>query len=299
MLKKIFINFVFILLLLAIAEFFAFSILVFKYRENFYNAYIAGDPVSSLFPHVRLFHPDLYDKDYRRPLIGNNKTIFIFGCSFGFGDGLNDNQNFSGKLHKLTDYSVFNRSEGGVGPQVMLYQFESKKVLDLSDECDYIIYVYMPDHLRRNLMFRCFPFLYKVSVRYMLDKNDDLVFQTCPFLLANSNIYRLYEAALPEIYGEKYSLQLLYKLIEKSYKLSKEYYPNSKFILLNYGNDEDFSRELKLKLENLGVYVVSVSELTNKDLFKVEYQISKYDHHPNEKAWNEITPDFIKKFSMI
>lgn len=299
MLKKIFINLFFILIFIAIAEFIAFSILVFKYREHFYNAYKAGDPVSSLIPRVRLFHPNLYDKDYRRPLIGNNKTILIFGCSFGFGDGLNDNQNFSGKLHELTNYSVFNRSEGGIGPQLMLYQFESKKVLDLSEECDYIIYVYMFDHLRRNLMFRCFPFLYKVSVRYMLDKNGDLAFQTCPFLLANSNIYRIYESALPEIYGERYSLQLLYKLIEQSYKLSKEYYPNSKFILLNYGNDDEFSQELKVKLESLGVFVVSVSELTNKNLFTVEYQISKYDHHPNEKAWDEITPAFIKKFSMI
>lgn len=215
----------------------------------------------------------------------------IFGCSFGFGDGLDDYQNFSGQLNKITNFNVFNRSEGGIGPQIMLYQFETKKVLDITKDCDYIIYVYIPDHLRRNMMFRCFPFLYKVSVRYMLNKDDELKLQTIPFYLAYSNIYKLYEANTPQRYGEDYSKKLLYKIIEKSYKLSKEFYPNSKFIVFNY-SQEEFPLENELK--NLGVQVVSVIDLTDENLADVKYQISEYDGHPNAKAWEFITPLFIE-----
>lgn len=174
----------------------------------------------------------------------------------------------------------------------MLYQFETKKVLDITKNCDYVIYVYIPDHLRRHMMFRCFPFLEKVTVRYMLNKDDELELQMIPSYLAYSNIYKLYESKALDMYGEDYSKKLLYKIIEQSNKLSKEFYPNSKFIVFNY-SQEKFPMEKEL--QNLGIQVVSIIDLTDVNLSTVEYQLSEYDDHPNAKAWEFITPLFIKR----
>ena len=48
------------------------------------------------------------------------------------------------------------------------------------------------------------------------------------------------------------------------------------------------------ELKGEGFDVVSVNDLSGKNYFVPEYQISKTDMHPNVKAWSEITPLFVK-----
>ena len=293
MIKKLIINFLILILLIIIAEFIAFLILFFKYKDALYNSFMSGDSLKSYFL-TRPFNPETYDYHYRSPLFSEKKRdgIIIFGCSFGEGDGLNDEQNLSGKLFKLTNYNVYNRSDGGFGTQTMLYQLETEDVLKVTPNCKYIIYVFIEEHLKRNLMYRCWPFLHKVTIRYKLDKNGELKQERIPLLFIYSNIYKLYEGSLPLIYGKEYSKKLFYKIIEKSYIKSKKLYPNSKFIILNY-----FWSEVPFKneLEKMGIQVLTTYDLTPKHIFSREWQISEYDTHPNEKFWDLITPLLIEK----
>ena len=101
---------------------------------------------------------------------------------------------------------------------------------------------------------------------------------------------------MPKLRGVEYTENLFYKVIEESYKKSQEFYPNSKFILLDYSYDGLPKKE---ELEKLGIQVISLSDLTDINVETVEYWNSEFDPHPNEKAWNLLTPLFIKKTNII
>ena len=77
------------------------------------------------------FNPNSYDKDYRKPSIVHNSTkkpIVLFGCSFAAGSGLKDDETLSARISQLTNRSVYNRGDEGLGPQMMLYQLQTKKI---------------------------------------------------------------------------------------------------------------------------------------------------------------------------
>ncbi len=90
--------------------------------HNFDNALknaIKGTPVGNRI-HFRIDSVDV--KNTKSPVI-------LFGCSFTFGAGLNDNETFSYKLSKYTGRNVYNRGLSGYGVQHMLY------MLNDSDYC--------------------------------------------------------------------------------------------------------------------------------------------------------------------
>lgn len=291
--KKIIYNIVLSIILLELSS---FLILFWPIRKSVFDQIKSGYNILQILPITKPFSEKNYDKNYRTPLNKSEKdsgSIIIFGCSFGYGLALDDNENFSGQLAKLTKKTIFNRSERGFGAQMMLYQLQTKRVLEKTKDCKYIIYVYIPDHVRRTVLYRCFPFLYKVSVRYMLDRKENLKLQIPNPILVNSNLYRLYESYLPKIYGDDYCIKVLYKIIKESYLLSKQFYKDCKFIVLDYS---EYAFPLKEEVEKLGIKVISIPNLTNGiNLFQEYYQIAKDDGHPNAKAWELITPLFIKE----
>ena len=48
--------------------------------------------------------------------------------------------------------------------------------------------------------------------------------------------------------------------------------------------------------EKDGFIVIDLNELTGQDLMKPQYKLP--DGHPNENAWNLITPAIIKRLSL-
>lgn len=295
--KKLLFNTLFFIVFILILEFIACVVLWGRYAPAIATAIKSGDSISDFF---KLRHFDIKNDEsyYRSPIIKKNdkKSILVFGCSVAYGDGLSDEQTFSAKLSELTHRSVYNRALGGLGPQVMLYHFQTGKVLELAKDVDYVIYVYIYDHIFRNLKFRNFPFLYHYHVRYVFDYEKKLKMQILNPYLAYSSLFKLYEHSMPTLRGVEYTENLFYKVIEESYKKSQEFYPNSKFILFDYSYD---GVPLKEKLEKLGISVISLSDLTDINVETVDYWNSEFDTHPNEKAWDLLTPLLIKKINII
>lgn len=296
--KKLFTNILFFIVFIFLLEFIAWVALWIRYAPAVINSIKCGDPISDFF---ELRHYDVRNDDsvYRSPSIKetDKKSILVFGCSVAYGSGLaSDNQTFSAKLSELTNRSVYNRAIGGLGPQVMLYNFQTGKVLELTKDVDYVIYVYIYDHIFRNLKFRNFPFLYHYHVRYVFDYDKKLKMQILNPYLAYSGLFKLYEHSMPTLRCVEYTENLFYKVVEESYKKSQEFYPNSKFILLNYSYDSVPKKE---QLEKLGISVISLSDLTDINLENVDYWVSEFDHHPNEKAWDLLTPLLMKKTNII
>ncbi len=291
--KIIFFNILILLILFVLIEIISFFFVSYNYRDNLIGCFKSGDKISTMLIAER-FDPENYDKDYIKPIITNSKKlpVVIFGCSLAEGSALNINETFGGQISKYTNRSVYNRAEGGIGPQIMLYQLQSGKIKQLTDKCEYFIYVNIDDHINRVLKFRCFPFLYKVSVRYNLKKNGELKLETSSFWKTHSFFYKWYESKLPEFLGADYANELLCRIIEESYKKAKEIYPNSKFIVLEYRNDDLVFRK---RLEDIGIQVISLKDLTDENLFQDKYYLGPYDQHPNADAWKLITPLFLKK----
>ena len=71
----------------------------------------------------------------------------------------------------------------------------------------------------------------------------------------------------------------------------------AKFIILNYGNDEEIHFDEVIGNNN-NIVVVNVEDLVDFNTENSEYTICENDIHPNEKAWNAIVPKLIKKLKM-
>lgn len=77
----------------------------------------------------------------------SKKAIITTGCSFTFGDGIEQRENFAYKLQKLTKRKVINRSILAIGPQHVLRDIQQYK--EEIFEPEYIIYTFISDHIRR------------------------------------------------------------------------------------------------------------------------------------------------------
>ena len=88
----------------------------------------------------------------------------------------------------------------------------------------------------------------------------------------------------------------------ESKKEVEKHWKNVKFVIFDYESDSlwfnnspNVLNEANVeKLRQDGFIVIKTSELTDKKLGE-GYYISKDDQHPNEAAWNLITPLFVKK----
>ena len=286
----IIINIMLIILIYLLLEIASVLICLHRY-PNGINYFVS--PYFKMGLNVKLFNPKTYDEYYRNPIIVNNdkKPIVIFGCSFAFGSGYGSD--IVGEIiSKLTDRSVYNRAFGGMGPQMMLYQLRSGKIKEITNDVSYIIYIFAADPEVRTLKFRNWPFLGYMGIKYKLMKDGSLKLKTPNLYMTYSNIYRMIEDSFPMFLSRKYIGDLYYQIVKESYMEVKKQFPNCKFIILNYRQDEMAHQK---DIEALGIKIINKSDLTEENLNSLKYQLSKDDSHPNKSAWNLILPVFVKK----
>lgn len=227
------------------------------------------------------------------------KPIIWFGCSFAEGAGLEDEHTPCYKISKLTNRSCINRSKGATGTQFMYYQLNNPDFKNHAPQADYIIYVFIWNHLQRLYNFQVNPLINMFNLRYKI-KNDELV-EIKPLFKPLYSLYSVkwllnkkgYKQADKE-YGE---FTLFNKIMQESAKLTKQYYPDSKFILLEFPDVHNKlipDYEVK-KLESFGIHVVNVKKLTGDiNVYDKKYWLAD-DIHPSEDLWNIILPELVKR----
>lgn len=222
--------------------------------------------------------PDKYDK----------KPIIIFGCSYAEGRSIKPleyEEKFSYKLYQATNRPVYNRAFESQGLQYMLYQLEDENLYKELPEPEYIVYVYIKDHIRR-LYRECCPWnkslFYKERSGKLVRIENPLVY-TYPFALCRT---------LKKINYKNYSFLKKHFIYAKS--LSDKHWPNAKWIILLY--DEENTENFK-ELEKYGFEIAPASNLTQIDfLTDLKYRISEHDPHPTKEAWELLTPLFADKY---
>ncbi len=282
-----------------------------KYNFNEYIKRYKQDFKIILFDEV---YRKKSETNYFRDFITNENTgknpILIFGCSFGYGYLLNDEQSFSYKLSKYTGRSVYNRSISSLGIQYFPYIMEHYNLEKEIKNPEYIIYVMINNHvyrLYRQIMNTTEPYLdimYKIDIIggktglkeitlpkkfkyiYFFPIIRDFNVRLIGFLFGKSDKDRNFDFT---------KLHFL-----EAQKIVKKKFPNAKIIILLYEEDSncpylETPRWQELKKE--GFIVINSYELTNVHLYEDKYKILN-DPHPNEKAWDIIVPALTKRLNL-
>ena len=301
-------NIIFITCIFAVFEFISFKRYENLYKEKFNksNALQKKELNTNKYKYsIKMLPYDFDDeaKNFRPALTKstNGRPIVIFGCSFAYGDGLNDNQTINYKLYKLTKRPVYNLAYRGWGAQQMLYQLKGDGLYKKITNPEYFIYVYMFDHRRRLSQPQWYYSSGTPYLRYKIENGN--LKEIKPFLYKTWGLYSVrYFQELYEKYvtlkpiNEKNNLKLLKAIIEESNTMTKKRYPDSKFIVILYQDNNSISQSEKETWKDIaksGIIVIPAEELLKDNPKSLEYKIS--DGHPNEKAWDIITSNLIKK----
>ena len=248
--------------------------------------------------------------------INNGKNpIIILGCSYAHGQGIEkDEECFAYRLAELTKRYILCYAKCGsniLDNLSTIYKEikRDKKLKQQISTADYVIYVYMHDHIVR---------FFDIA-RYDFDKFDDDLFEytnkekfLSKIFLFRYIIARLkIQNILSEYPNSERSKLFLKKVIEISAERIKELAPHAKFIVVLY--EEKISTQypkdyIKFHLDTMysniwdelekeGIIIVHTKDLLGFKFdrkYKLEHDFA--DWHPNGKAWEVFTPEFAKKY---
>jgi len=192
-----------------------------------------------------------YDSFGRRSMpyhLQPTKVILFFGCSFTYGDGVNDNETLPYYVYmKDTNSNVFNYAVDGYGPQqayVLSRDLDLKKEINNGNANG--VYVYIEDHVKRAIPCKShFWGWTNIFPAFVLEK-DNLVYKgnlqsTYPFkailfsLLNNSLFFSGID--VPQTTTEK-EYQLVAALIAKTGENFKRQFTTGNFSVFIYPNQD-------------------------------------------------------------
>jgi hypothetical protein len=226
------------------------------------------------------------------------KGIVIFGCSFAYGQNIKMNETFSYQLGRLTHFKIINRAHCARAAHQMLYQLENNEFYKIVPKPEYVIYIFIPDHIRRvNISTLDRNVHYKKQGDHLVIKKVSISYMNSPVI--NQLFHSLHILIPYDLYKKKpidFYFMHIYQAMDD---IEKYWGKNTKFIYFSY--EDDFDSDVYLNhlkaLEKKGAIVVRLKDLQElagkqESFYSDNYRLE--DSHPNAKAWKEITPLFIK-----
>lgn len=306
--KILFINIAIIIAIFSVIEFLAFKfppkeITDYRDRFNTFAEKVGWKKLQIKYMKMVPFNLNGLKQKDRPTLIGNTKKrpILLLGCSFAHGAGLNNNQTLSYKLYKLTNRTTYNKGIAGCGAQHMLYQLEQKDFYKKVPDAEYIIYIFIWDHLQRLYGYYISPYSNMLNLRY--DFKNGKLQEVKPIFLP---FYSLFSVKRVQDYiklhrsmQDEKSFELFTQIMVESKKLTDKQYPNSKFVILLYKDSGKciLNREQINTLKGKGFIVIDSEKLVSHELLSAPYRIGDKEH-PSEKAWDEIAPKLVKTLKL-
>lgn len=248
---------------------------VYYYRTINYNKYFALD-------------------EFRKPAVGKQykkDCIVIAGCSFTYGESLDYADTFGVVLsEKYPKYKVYNIGLSGASPRETLYILRNyKKYENLlpkqGEETKFVIYTYMYDQSRRliNNVYRNSP---NFKIKRTEKGEKELVFFKSNNPILKTFIYH-YFAQNYKPMNDKYLQNLFTLYMQEIKKETEKIFPNAKFVLFLYSDNEDV---LDINaIEQKGITVIKLTKITDKDIIYNDKYLAWDKGHPNRLAWEEIT----------
>lgn len=225
-----------------------------------------------------------------------NKFLVFFGCSFTFGEGLEDNQTlpyFAGE--QAPCYMPYNYGYSGYGPQQMLVRLQNPDFPKQINQHSGVM-ICSPAHVPRSIgtyyavtnWAKNFPYFY-------LDK-DGILRRDGDFEIGRpvrSWFYNLFfNIKLADFFLRRYDWPPKYSdsdyavtssIIEESFRLFKGYFPDSQIYFMLLPGVDETDQEVARRLKAVGVPILDFS---CREEFRTEgYSIAK-DGHPTA-MWNQ------------
>lgn len=304
--KRIFINILIMVFLLIITEINC-AFISFERSKNLHGNLIQKINQTVYLCKIHYFTP--HNKDYEkrvRPFSYDENTakdnIILLGCSFSYGDGLNDKENFGAVLSQKTGRNVLNLGICCASPREALYILRNNEKFELLkkgiDTAEYVIYTYFPPQKQRLYADIC---EFDKTPHYIsTNKGQSLKYTELPRFISQSFIVKytnlLFYKYIIAPLNKDSNLMLLYlKEIKKEIdtKIKNNQNKPTKFVILEYEKDKTINWD---RLKKDGIKVINADDLTGINLLNKEYRLE--DWHPNAKAWEVIVPALVKELNL-
>lgn len=241
----------------------------------------------------------LQDYLLRNPHNQNSEldSVVVSGCSFIYGDEIQENETLTYKMSELIDNPVYNLGFVGRAINILLPYVEYGVFENyVKTPPKVFIYNYADFHIQRlemsNFFAEDFCFLYKINNYKLVRKKPN--FFVSRFAIPALFREKIYEYRLHK--DEKYK-NYLKKLLKmhffKCKELIDERYPNVKFIILVY-SDSPIFEEVATDLENAGIEIIRIT----KEKFGIDVGLEEYQcpgGHPAPIVWEKVAPKLVEK----
>ena len=209
----------------------------------------------------------IYDVKYTTDLLGRRQTprpvnkksdtsVVFIGCSFTYGEGLNDDQTYPYFVGKLlsSDINVFNLGIRGAGPNDILFDLEQRHpdFFDIPAKKIILVYGFISNHLERiSCSYRCYG-----SQNWLLEKPK--------YIMENG------QAVWAGNFKDDYSNPLIGSILRLFYFTTKAEVPlnlttveSKENIILYYKILEKIHKKLNKKYEIVANYSVYLNMFSN------------------------------------
>lgn len=197
----------------------------------------------------------------------NNTTYIFLGCSYVFGEGVNDNETlpyyFSKKLN--FDYNVINAGFRATGTDFAYTLLKSNKFNDfMNKKIDYIIYGFFDDHIYRNLSG-----IFQIKDNKLIETEQKRIARMVEFSPTLKKYYK------------NDAIKLTVKLIQEMKILAQQKY-KSRFLVFLYDPQQEITQKIKQYLDELDIENLC-SEIDYSSKPEGYYAI-KNECHPTSNA---------------
>ena len=234
-------------------------------------------------------------------------SLLFWGCSFTFGEGLNNEETFPFILSEKAHLKTYNLGVAGSSPSRMLFRFKDKKSygFDLNDKnSKFAFYMFMNDHYARVIGTPSYfevdksysdPYFYLESGKLKFKRSFSEMPPLKLFLiklLGKSNFLKLLSLSYPTIGQDE--LELFSKTIEGLKNEILESNINVKeFFVVIWPGEIYLTNSLKKELSKLGIRTLDYGILNVHELLRGR-NVQKYDAHPSALS-NDLLAFLLKK----
>jgi len=261
---------------------------------------------------LRVTPKDFFPEQY--PLSQKHQNIVFFGCSFTYGEGVQDNQTMPYLVEKLSKGKLrsYNLACHGYGPHQMLRTLETGQLDEIITDQKPAIAVYQGIMAHINRCTGNYPYITWGwnDPRYLLDSMGNVTYsgtfqdsrggklRNCYMLAMLNKSSLFHQLVTPKLLGWKVTQndRLLYiKIIERSKQLFEEKYGGQFYVLFWPQSNDDCTQLIK-ELKSRQIKVITTPEI----FFRYNEPSGDYflaDSHPNPMAHERIAEYFVNRFS--
>jgi len=223
-----------------------------------------------------------------------NKFLLFFGCSFMYGEGVQDNETIPYyAAAEAEQYTPYNYAFHGHGPAQMLAEMESMTLSqEIREKEGILIYLFIDYHIHRTIgSMRIVGSSQSPRPYYILNREGEIVrkgnFTTGRPLLtqfykimAKSQFLKLLGIDLPRWVTDKH-VYLTARVIQQAYRLYKQQFPKGEFYVTVYPGSKYGGRLIHF-LKEMNIKYLDYSNLFDPTTGR--YFLSWEDKHPNALA---------------